>query len=105
MDGIQFIEKLRERGGDDSYYIMLSIRASSEDYERGYCAGVDDYLALALAHFDVGRPERGATLAAQIGRKEAASQSEVLEQAVQPEKSFPPRLMPDESFLVWSNPR
>jgi len=45
MDGIQFVEKLRERGGDDIYFIMLSIRASSEDFERGYCAGVDDYLS------------------------------------------------------------
>jgi CheY-like chemotaxis protein len=45
MDGIQFVEKLRERGGEDTYFIMLSIRASSEDFERGYCAGVDDYLS------------------------------------------------------------
>jgi DNA-binding response OmpR family regulator len=45
MDGIQLIEKLRERGGEDCYFIMLSVRASSEDFERGYCAGVDDYLA------------------------------------------------------------
>lgn len=45
MDGIQLVEKLRERGGDDSYFIILSIRTSSEDVERGYCAGVDDYLS------------------------------------------------------------
>jgi CheY-like chemotaxis protein len=45
MDGMQFIETLRELGGDDTYFIMLSVRASSEDVERGYCAGVDDYLA------------------------------------------------------------
>jgi CheY-like chemotaxis protein len=45
MDGIQLIEQLRERGGDDSYFIMLSVRAASEDFERGYCAGVDDYLS------------------------------------------------------------
>jgi DNA-binding response OmpR family regulator len=45
MDGIQLVEKLRERGGDDSYFIMLSIRTSSDDVERGYCAGVDDYLS------------------------------------------------------------
>jgi DNA-binding response OmpR family regulator len=45
MDGIQLIEKFRERGGDDSYFIMLSVRAASEDFERGYCAGVDDYLS------------------------------------------------------------
>jgi two-component system, cell cycle response regulator len=45
MDGLQLVEKLRERGGDDSYFIMLSVRATSEDFERGYCAGVDDYLS------------------------------------------------------------
>jgi DNA-binding response OmpR family regulator len=45
MDGIQLIERLRDRGGDDSYFIMLSIRTSREDLERGYGAGVDDYLS------------------------------------------------------------
>jgi len=45
MDGIQLIEKLRARGGDESFFIMLSARATSEDFERGYCAGVDDYLS------------------------------------------------------------
>ncbi|HYM33844.1 MAG TPA: response regulator [Steroidobacteraceae bacterium] len=45
MNGIQLIERLRERGGDDSYFIMLSVRASREDFERGYAAGVDDYLS------------------------------------------------------------
>jgi PleD family two-component response regulator len=45
MDGIQLIERLRDRGGDDSYFIMLSVRSSREDFERGYGAGVDDYLS------------------------------------------------------------
>jgi two-component system, cell cycle response regulator len=45
MDGIQLIERLRDRGGDDSYFIMLSVRATREDFERGYGAGVDDYLS------------------------------------------------------------
>jgi DNA-binding response OmpR family regulator len=53
MDGIQFIENLRERGGDDSYCIMLSVRAASEDYERGYCAGVDDYLSKKSADTEI----------------------------------------------------
>ena len=44
MDGIKLVETLRERG-DDGYFIMLSVRASGEDFERGYCAGVDDYLS------------------------------------------------------------
>lgn len=45
MDGLQLIEQIRLRGGSDSYFIMLSGRASSEDFERGYSAGVDDYLS------------------------------------------------------------
>jgi len=45
MDGIQLAERLRERGGDDCYFIMLSASASREDFERGYAAGVDDYLS------------------------------------------------------------
>jgi DNA-binding response OmpR family regulator len=45
MNGIQLVEKLRDRGDDDSYFIMLSVRASREDFERGYAAGVDDYLS------------------------------------------------------------
>jgi PleD family two-component response regulator len=48
MDGIQFTEALRSRGVDDTYVIMLTMRESSMDYERGYLAGVDDYLTKRL---------------------------------------------------------
>lgn len=48
MDGIQFTEKLRGRGIDDTYVIMLTMREASPDYERGYLCGVDDYLTKAL---------------------------------------------------------
>ena len=48
MDGIQFTEKLRGRGVDDTYVIMLTMREAGPDYERGYLAGVDDYLTKAL---------------------------------------------------------
>jgi DNA-binding response OmpR family regulator len=48
MDGIEFIEKLRGRGVDDTYVIMLTMREASLDYERGYLCGVDDYLTKAL---------------------------------------------------------
>jgi len=53
MDGIQLIEKLRARGGDESFFIMLSARATSEDCERGYCAGVDDYLSKKSADTEI----------------------------------------------------
>jgi PleD family two-component response regulator len=48
MDGIAFTEALRSRGIDDTYVIMLTMRESSLDYERGYLAGVDDYLTKRL---------------------------------------------------------
>jgi PleD family two-component response regulator len=48
MDGIALTEALRSRGVDDTYVIMLTMRESSMDYERGYLAGVDDYLTKRL---------------------------------------------------------
>lgn len=45
MDGIAFTEALRTRGTTDTYIIMLTMREASVDYERGYVAGVDDYLS------------------------------------------------------------
>jgi DNA-binding response OmpR family regulator len=44
MDGIELTERLRARGMDDSYIIMLTARDTNLDYEAGYNAGVDDYL-------------------------------------------------------------
>jgi len=44
MNGIELCERLRARGMDDSYIIMLTARDSNLDYEVGYRAGVDDYL-------------------------------------------------------------
>jgi two-component system, cell cycle response regulator len=44
VDGIALTEALRSRGFDDTYVIMLTARGANVDYERGYLAGVDDYL-------------------------------------------------------------
>jgi CheY-like chemotaxis protein len=44
MDGIEFTEKFRARGPGDTYVIMLTSRREDFDFERGYQAGVDDYL-------------------------------------------------------------
>jgi PleD family two-component response regulator len=44
VDGIGLTESLRARGVRDTYIIMLTMREASLDYERGYAAGVDDYL-------------------------------------------------------------
>ena len=44
MNGIEFTERLRGRGIQDSCIIMLTSRDAAHDYEAGYRAGVDDYL-------------------------------------------------------------
>ena len=44
MDGIALTEQLRDRGMLDTYIIMLTARGANLDYERGYVAGVDDYI-------------------------------------------------------------
>ncbi len=43
MDGLALCETIRERG-IDAYVIMLTTREADADYERGYAAGIDDYL-------------------------------------------------------------
>jgi len=44
MDGIEFAEKFRGANAGDTYVIMLTSRKEDFDFERGYRAGVDDYL-------------------------------------------------------------
>jgi DNA-binding response OmpR family regulator len=44
MDGIEFTEKFRAGKQGETYLIMLTSRKEDFDYERGYRAGVDDYL-------------------------------------------------------------
>jgi DNA-binding response OmpR family regulator len=48
MDGIELTERLRANGKDEIYIIMLTARDSGFDYDRGYLAGVDDYLTKKL---------------------------------------------------------
>ena len=44
MDGIEFTERFRAANPGDTYVIMLTQRREMVDFERGYRAGVDDYL-------------------------------------------------------------
>ena len=44
MDGIEFTERFRTELPGDTYVIMLTARKDDFDFERGYRAGVDDYL-------------------------------------------------------------
>lgn len=44
MNGIEFTEKFRAEIPGDTYVIMLTTRREDFDFERGYRAGVDDFL-------------------------------------------------------------
>lgn len=45
MDGIQMTERLRSEGDNETYIIMLTVLDDASSHERGYFAGVDDYLS------------------------------------------------------------
>lgn len=44
IDGIDFVQRLRAIAVAPAYVIMLTALVDSQDYERGYCAGVDHYV-------------------------------------------------------------
>jgi CheY-like chemotaxis protein len=44
FDGIEFVSRLRAVSIAPAYVIMLTAIADPQDYERGYCAGVDLYI-------------------------------------------------------------
>ena len=44
MDGIAFTEAVRALGAKDAYIVMLTAKDGEFDVERGYEAGVDDFL-------------------------------------------------------------
>ncbi|MDP9082981.1 MAG: response regulator, partial [Pseudomonadota bacterium] len=48
MDGIELAERVRARGMDETFIVMLTGRDGRFDYRRGYEAGVDDYLTKKL---------------------------------------------------------
>src|ERR1700730_4576771 len=53
MDGVDLTERVRSRGMSETYIIMLTMRNAAFDYERGYAAGVDDYLSKANPNVDL----------------------------------------------------
>lgn len=44
LDGIEFVQRLRAIAVAPVYVIMLTANADAQDFERGYCAGVDHYV-------------------------------------------------------------
>jgi two-component system, cell cycle response regulator len=73
MDGIELTERLRGRGVDDTFVIMLTVRDAGLDYERGYHAGVDDYLTKKMPDAELlARVQKGfSTLTMRRSLKEA----------------------------------
>lgn len=45
LDGIRLTENLRNQGDSETYIIMLTVLDDDSSHERGYFAGVDDYLS------------------------------------------------------------
>lgn len=45
IDGIEFVQRLRAIEVSPTYIIMLTVSTDAQDFERGYCAGVDHYIA------------------------------------------------------------
>jgi CheY-like chemotaxis protein len=45
MDGIELTQHLRNLGMQDTYVVMLTGKDEDLDFERGYLAGVDDFLS------------------------------------------------------------
>jgi DNA-binding response OmpR family regulator len=60
MDGLQFVEQMRETQDTSSYFIMWSVRAEEDDRDHGFSRGVDDYVSKQssdielLAHIEAG---------------------------------------------------
>jgi CheY-like chemotaxis protein len=80
MHGIVFIEALRERSFDDMYVIMLTASADF-DQERGYIAGVDDYLARSAPDIELFARVRAAFNTLALRRSLTAAESEPEESA------------------------
>lgn len=53
VSGIDLVEQLRARGHEDIYLIMLTARDGENDIERGYLAGVDDYVSKRVRNVEL----------------------------------------------------
>src|ERR1700676_3517222 len=53
MDGIELTKRVRALGLHETCIVMLTIRDGRVDYERGYAAGVDDFLSKKLADVEL----------------------------------------------------
>jgi two-component system cell cycle response regulator len=82
MDGLALTQALRERGSDDTYIIMLTMRDSSTDFEQGYVAGVDDYLTKKVSDPELFARIYAAFNTLALRRSLREAQEAVMEQSV-----------------------
>lgn len=82
MDGLALTQTLRERGSEDTYIIMLTMRDSSTDFEQGYIAGVDDYLTKRVSDPELFARIYAAFNTLALRRSLREAQEAVMEQSV-----------------------
>ncbi len=66
MDGIRLTESLRAQGDNETYIIMLTVLDDGTSHERGYFAGVDDYLSKRAPDVGIVAAVRSAFKAAEM---------------------------------------
>lgn len=82
MDGLALTQTLRERGAEDTYIIMLTMRDASTDFEQGYVAGVDDYLTKRVSDPELFARIYAAFNTLALRRSLREAQEAVMEQSV-----------------------
>ena len=82
MDGLALTRALRQRGAEDTYIIMLTMRDSSTDFEQGYVAGVDDYLTKKVSDPELFARIHAAFNTLALRRSLREAQEAVMEQSV-----------------------
>lgn len=82
MDGLALTRTLRERGTEDTYVIMLTMRDASTDFEQGYIAGVDDYLTKKVSDPELFARIYAAFNTLALRRSLRAAQEAAMEQSV-----------------------
>ncbi len=82
MDGLALTQALRQRGAEDTYIIMLTMRDASTDFEQGYVAGVDDYLTKKVSDPELFARIHAAFNTLALRRSLREAQEAVMEQSV-----------------------
>src|SRR5688572_13383619 len=82
MNGIQMTERLRAEGDNETYIIMLTVLDDDSSHERGYFAGVDDYLSKRAPDAKVVMAIRAAFKAVEMRRALRAAKEQKAAEAI-----------------------